>query len=73
MRNWSRLPAQQQERENLTDPDIAELAVAHLNIHGPENAARMLRGWTPRETSFSAGRLLARRLVDHGRYEARTR
>ncbi len=70
LRNLSRLPAKQRERENLTDPDIAELAMAHLNIHGPGDAARTLRGWTPRETSFRAGRLLAKRLVDHGRYEA---
>jgi hypothetical protein len=43
--------------------------MAHLNIHGAVGSARILRGWTPREISFRAGRILSRRLVDHGRYE----
>ena len=67
--NLVQLPAEQRRREDLTHDDIAELAMAHLNIHGAENSARMLGSWTPREISFQAGRILARRLVDHGRYQ----
>jgi hypothetical protein len=67
--NWSRLSVEQRQREDLTDADIAELAMAHLNIHGAERSVDMLGGWTPREISFRSGRILARRLVDHGRYQ----
>jgi hypothetical protein len=67
--HWTRLPEEQRRREELTYSDIAELAMAHLNIHGAENSVRELGGWRPREISFLAGRILARRLVDHGRYQ----
>lgn len=67
--NWTRLPAEQRDREPIADEDIAELAIAHLNVHGAENSVHMLGGWRPREISFRAGRILARRLVDHGRYQ----
>jgi hypothetical protein len=67
--NWTRLPAEQRNREPIADEDIAELAIAHLNVHGAKDCVQMLGGWKPREISFRAGRILARRLVDHGRYQ----
>ena len=60
------------EREQegyFADEDIAEMALAHLNIHGPEACAVELRGWRPREVSYRVGCIVARRLVDHGRYD----
>lgn len=68
LQNWCRLPKEVREREEVTDADIAELAMAHLNIHGAAQAARFLRMWTPRAVSFRSGRILSRRLVDHCRY-----
>ncbi len=69
LRNWSRLSREERKDEEITDHDIAEMAMAHFNIHGPTSCARSLRAWTPREVSFRAGRILAARLVDHGRYQ----
>jgi len=69
LKNWSRLSEEQRKPEQITFDDIAEIAIAHLNIHGPESCTRNLRSWRPREVSFRAGRILARRLVDHGRYQ----
>lgn len=69
LRNWSRLPKDQREDEKIEDQDIAELAVAHFNIHGADKCAYELRRWKPREISFRAGRILAKRFVDHGRYQ----
>jgi hypothetical protein len=68
IRNLARLDKEDRKREDISDEDIAELAWAELNIHGPRICARNLRLWTPREVSFRSGRLLARRLADHQRY-----
>ena len=67
--NWSRLSEKEREQENVADEDIAEMALAHFNIHGPEACAAELRRWKPREVSYRVGRMVARRLVDHGRYD----
>jgi hypothetical protein len=69
LQNWSRLSVDERKNETISDKDIAELAMAHLNIHGPEQAAAELRSWTPREVSYRVGRNVARRLVDHGRFK----
>jgi len=67
--NWSRLSKEERENERIDDDDIAELAITRFNIDGSEACATELRRWTPREVSFRAGRIVARRWVDHGRYD----
>lgn len=67
--NWSRLPDEQRQKEQITDADIAELALAHFQVHGASACAKSLHAWTPPAISFRAGRIVARRLVDHGRYQ----
>ena len=67
--NWSRLSKEEREKETVSDKDIAEMALAHFNIHGPEACAAALRGWRPKEVSHRVGCIVARRLVDHGRYD----
>jgi hypothetical protein len=68
LRNWSKLTPKERESEPVSDEDRAIMALAHLNIHGAKAAAASLRAWRPRELSYSAGRILARRLLNHGRY-----
>jgi hypothetical protein len=65
--NWSRLTSEEREEEKVSDTDIAEFCVAELNIHGASESARNLRRWRPREVSFRVGRIVAGRLIDHGR------
>lgn len=66
--NWARLSDEEREAEPISDDDIAELAIAHLNLHGSDICAAEIRTWTPREISFRVGRIIARKLVDHHRY-----
>ena len=66
--NWSRLPEEERRTEEVAVKDIAEIAMANLNIHGADSAAHSIRRWRPRSISFQAGAILSRRLVDHGRY-----
>lgn len=70
--HWSRSRKGREENEigqhSMQDEDIAALQLAELNLHGAEMCAQQLRRWTPREVSFRVGRLLARRLVDAGRF-----
>ena len=67
LNNWSRLSDDQRREETVSDIDIAELAMAELNVHGHGAAARAIGGWRPRSVSFRVGRIVVRRLVDHDR------
>jgi len=69
LQHWSRLPQEERKNEEILDKDIVELTLAQINIHGPAEGARSLRGWRPREVSFRVGRIVARRLIDHGRFQ----
>lgn len=68
LRNWSELTPKERNEEPVSDEDRAVMAMAHFNIHGAKAAAHSLRVWHPRELSYRAGRILARRFLDHGRY-----
>lgn len=68
LRNWSQLSEVQRREEHITVQDIAELAMAQFQVHGPAACAQSLRNWRPRQTSFLAGKIIAQRLVDHARY-----
>ena len=67
LNNWSRLTPDQRRKERISESDIAEFAMAQFNIHGAEAAADTLGRRRPRRFAFRAGRLMASRLVDHGR------
>lgn len=67
LRNWSKLAPEKRAKERISDEDRAVMAMAHFDIHGPKAAANSLRVWSPRELSYRAGRILARRFLDHGR------
>ena len=69
LRNWSRLPPPDRQREPVTDEDRAELALAILRLRGAKPAAEFLRRWTYRPIAFRVGAMLSRRLVDLGDYE----
>lgn len=66
---WARRPVEEHEEERVDDADRAELAMAHLLALGPREAAKFLSGWKPRHIALPASKLLARRLLDLGRYE----
>lgn len=68
LRNWSQLTEKEREEERISDQDIVELTLAHINVHGPADGAHSLERWQPREVSFRVGRTVARRLIDHGRF-----
>lgn len=68
LRNWSRMPPDERENEEVTYQDITELFLAQLNIDGAERAVENLGIWTPQDISYSVGRLVVRRLTDHGRW-----
>jgi hypothetical protein len=68
LQNWSYLTPEERDREDVSHEDRAVMAMAIFNIQGAQESARSLRRWTPRELSYSAGLILARRFVEHGRY-----
>lgn len=70
LRNWSRLSKAEQVRDKIDDRDIAEIAIARFNIDGPEACAAEMRRWSPRDVSYRVGCIVARRWIDHGRYDA---
>lgn len=68
LQNWARLKPEERKEESISDQDIVELTLAHINIHGPRDGAQSLKGWRPREVSYRVGRKVIRRLIDHGRW-----
>ena len=67
--HWNRSKDKNGERpEQVEVADIAELALAELNLHGARVSARHLRRWRPRDLSFGAGRILTKRLIDAARF-----
>lgn len=69
LRNWSSLTKDERKEEEISDQDITELTMAHINVHGPAVGAQSLERWSPRAVSFRVGRIVARRLIDHGRFQ----
>ena len=69
LRNWNRLSQKERKNERISDQDIAELTLAHINIHGPADGADNLGRWSPHEVSYRVGRIVSRRLIDHGRHQ----
>ena len=67
--NWSRLSKEERKDETIGNDDIAEIALTRFNINGPEACAAEMRRWEPREVSYEAGHIVAKRLIDHGRYD----
>ena len=70
LQNWSRMSSEERKNEGISIPDIAEMAIAHFNIHGAKACAHNLCGWTPRSVSFDAARIVAQRYIAHEKYDA---
>lgn len=67
--HWARLKrARPDQAPDVEHADKAELLLAEINLHGPASCARSLRRWSPRTVSYYAGKLLAARLIDAGRF-----
>lgn len=70
LRHWSQRPHDSAGKsQSVSNADIAEMALAELNLKGAAACAKSLRRWRARERSFEAGRWLCSRLVDAGRFE----
>jgi len=69
LRNLFKLPEEERKHGDISDQDIVALTLAHIGIHGPRNGAEYLGSWRPREVSFRVGRIVTRRLIDHGRLQ----
>lgn len=67
--HWNRPRDEDGQRpERVEVADIAELALAELNLHGARGSARHLRSWRPRDLPFGAGRILTKPLIDAARF-----
>lgn len=69
LQGWSRLTPEARKDQEISDEDRADLMLAQLNLQGPAAAALHLLRWRPPERWFGTGLLVARRLVDLGRFE----
>ena len=69
IRNRNGMSSKDREKEDISISDIAEMAVAHFNIHGAEACAHSLCGWTPRLIAFDATQIVVRQYLDHGKYD----
>ena len=63
---WSKLPPKRRKEDEIDDADVAELAIGVLRLRGPAEAARFLKGWSPKSTVLRTTKLVAARLADVG-------
>ncbi|MDP9819971.1 hypothetical protein [Spirilliplanes yamanashiensis] len=68
MSAWTRNARERGERPRIGRSDIALVAWGLLNTDGAEACAEYLRRWTPDTVAFDAGIIVARRLLDAGRF-----
>ena len=66
---WSKLPPKRRKEDKIDDADVAEIAIGVLRLRGPAEAARFLKGWSPRSTVLRTTKLVAARLVDAGDFK----
>lgn len=67
VRAWTQQAARDDERSNVSDKDVMQIAWGLLNTDGPDACVDYLLRWTPRTLAFDVGVLVARRLADAGR------
>lgn len=61
---WARSARDGSPREQVTNADRAEIALATLRLHGPKAAAQFLRRWRYRHFAMMSGKCVAQRLID---------
>lgn len=66
---WSNLPPKRRKEERIDDSNVAELAIGLLRLRGPAEAARFLKGWSPKSTVLKTTKLVAARLADVGDFK----
>ncbi|PLC50375.1 hypothetical protein CR159_07905 [Pollutimonas subterranea] len=66
---WSKQPRNRRKEAAIKDADVAELAIGVLRLRGPAEAARFLKGWSPKSTVLKTTRLVAARLADVGDFK----
>ena len=66
---WSKLPSKHRKEDKIDDADVAELAIGVLRLRGPAEAARFLKGWSPKSTVLRTTKLVAARLADAGDFK----
>ena len=69
LRSWALLDSKSRRQEEVTDRDVAELAFVSLLVSGPEAFVAELGSWKPKSVAYRAGLIVARKLVDLGRYD----
>lgn len=71
---WARAPSDDDEDASpnggVTDDDRAAFCLAYLRLKGAKAAAGFLRRWRHRPISFTAGGVLAAKLIDLGEVDA---
>jgi hypothetical protein len=66
--NWSTLSKDERRSAEMSDDDIAEMAMCQLHLHGAESFVKELENWKPKSVAYSVGKVVFQRLIDLGQY-----
>ncbi|HVW57832.1 MAG TPA: ATP-binding protein [Rhizobiaceae bacterium] len=66
--SWARLSKSERKKQELSDADIAEIALCQLYLNGPKALVDELQSWRPRSVAFRVGSIVFKRLVDLGEH-----
>lgn len=66
--SWAKLSKSERKKQELSDTDIAEIALCQLYLNGPKALVDELQSWRPRSVAFRVGSIVFKRLVDLGEH-----
>ena len=68
--HWNRLSKEEREEGNRIEVgDIAEIALARLNVEGPPACSNEISSWAPKTGQYRIGCVVAKRLIDQWRLD----
>ncbi len=66
--SWAKLSKSERKKQEVSDADIAEIALCQLYLNGPKALVDELQSWRPRSVAFRVGSIVFKRLVDLGEH-----
>ncbi|MCY4287829.1 MAG: hypothetical protein OXC63_04490 [Aestuariivita sp.] len=69
LKAWAQLDPEVRQEDEMSDSDIAALALASLKVAGADTFVAELASWNPKSVAYRAGFIVAEKLVDLGRHD----
>ncbi len=66
--NWFKQPKDERDNKDVTVEDIAQLFIAHFNVHGSKSSLKWLNRWKPKNLTYEIANSVAEEFLIHKRF-----